>query len=563
VKGHFIMSDLMASGTNPGATYTISPPTDPGVYHEDRVVVTTVSGTSITQMFRVYGAQFDPGSGFWSLQPGVSVAYATVQNPDGSIHYFTQSDPSGWMTSEWLGSGNNAVFNAVDYGMSTGDPSGGVNNVTALQAAINAAISGVSPLGGTVTIPAGTYELSGTVTVSDVTNGLVIRGESAGTILYQQGTPGGGATNDWCDTFHCSNNGVKNQLGVRFRDLTIKYLKDLTPSGTGIAINCSATAMEKIGSAYTSAENCAFVNCPQAFSAGSSASRDLHSGLVGCSIFQSNYNNSTQVLLSGAEDFVINCELSQMPMSGSEPGGGPTGCTGIAVGSAATGCKISGCHISDFYTGILIGGGHTEDTWITDCRIDAAIALSLAPSGGTIYGVYASACTFAMIENYTASPATSGVLINAGTGSIASVVITGCIAYGFENAGIEIDSGQNIVIVGGQYSSNGQIPSESYLGAGIAIAGGQEVTISGADCSGVNEFWQAKFSGAPAQPYAIAVSGLVSDVTVTGCHLPYNATGGVLVAQVDEAVPEDVFIRDCNAGHYSSYSVAMNIVSSG
>ena len=100
------------------------------------------------------------------------------------------------------------------------------------------------------------------------------------------------------------------------------------------------------------------------------------------------------------------------------------------------------------------------------------------------------------------------------------------------------------------------------MGAGIAIAGGQEVTISGADCSGVNEFWQAKFSGAPAQPYAIAVSGLVSDVTVTGCHLPYNATGGVLVAQVGEAVPEDVFIRDCNAGHYSSYSVAMNIVSS-
>lgn len=35
------MGDLMASGSNPGATYTITAG-DLGVYHEDRVVVTTV-----------------------------------------------------------------------------------------------------------------------------------------------------------------------------------------------------------------------------------------------------------------------------------------------------------------------------------------------------------------------------------------------------------------------------------------------------------------------------------------------------------------------------------------
>jgi hypothetical protein len=70
------MGDLMASGTNPGATYTISPTTDPGVYHEDRVVVTTVSGTSTTQMFRVYGAAFTPLVG-WNFV-GASTAYATV-----------------------------------------------------------------------------------------------------------------------------------------------------------------------------------------------------------------------------------------------------------------------------------------------------------------------------------------------------------------------------------------------------------------------------------------------------------------------------------------------------
>jgi hypothetical protein len=243
---------------------------------------------------------------------------------------------------------------------------------------------------------------------------------------------------------------------------------------------------------------------------------------------------------------------------------GPGGCTGIAVGYGATDCRIYGCHISDFYTGVSIGGDHADDTWITNCKIDAAVALSIVvPSGGgKIYGVYASECTLAMLENYIASPATSGVLISQGTGSVASIVITGCIVYGFYNAGIEIDSGQNVVVVGGQYSSNGQNPSQSYLGAGIAVAGGQQVTISGADCSGINQFWQTKISGAVKQPYGIAVSGVASDVTITGCQLPYNKTSGLLVAQVGDAPPDYVYIRDCNAAHYSSYSVAMNIVSS-
>jgi len=90
-KGDFIMADLMASGTNPGTTYTISPVTDPGVYHEDRMV------------FRVYGATFE--SGAWEFNPStVSTAYATVQNPDGSIHYYSYSGATGWTTPEWEGS---------------------------------------------------------------------------------------------------------------------------------------------------------------------------------------------------------------------------------------------------------------------------------------------------------------------------------------------------------------------------------------------------------------------------------------------------------------------------
>jgi hypothetical protein len=518
------MADIIVNNEYPAVQYEPASPEENGVYHEDREA-TLSSPTPGSQMFRTYNAQFNPGGDppSWGFNNPDLPAYATVQNPDGSIHYFT--NPEGMDTwTTWAGSGNNAVFNAVDYGMSTSDPSG-VGNTAALQAAVNAAIE-AGAAGGTVKIPAGVYKISGPVTISGVPGGLVIRGESAGTVLFQQGQPPPeGGSNQLCDTFDCSANTFATDYGIRFRDLTIQYESGLPPgSGTAIAINCT-------DSDYTTAENCAFVNCPQAFAAGSQGTRCLHSGLVGCSVYQDAYPNSTQVLLSGAEDFVVNCELFQMPMVGAPAG--PGGCTGIAVGYGATACRIRGCHISDFYTGVSIGGeGHADDTWITDCKIDAAVALSIiAPNGGAIYGIYATACTFAMLEGYAAGtgPVTSGVLINQDSGSVASVVITGCIAYGFRNAGIEIDSGQNIVIVGGQYSSNGQGPSPTYLGAGTAFAGGQQVTISGADCSSINQFWQTKIHDAVKQPYALSITAAVEGLYVRGCNLTgyKSATGPV------------------------------------
>jgi hypothetical protein len=75
------MPDLMATGNDPGTQYI--PSEANGVYHEDREV--TVVGGPGSQMFRVYGAQFNSDTGNWMLQEGASAAYATVQNPDGSI----------------------------------------------------------------------------------------------------------------------------------------------------------------------------------------------------------------------------------------------------------------------------------------------------------------------------------------------------------------------------------------------------------------------------------------------------------------------------------------------
>jgi hypothetical protein len=109
-------------------------------------------------MWRTYNAQFLPGTAVWSIPNTSLPSYATVQNPDGSIHYYTWDRT----TSQWVGSGNNAVYNAVDYGLSTGDMTG-VDNQAALQAVVDAVIN--SGLAGIVYISGGSYNIAGPVII--------------------------------------------------------------------------------------------------------------------------------------------------------------------------------------------------------------------------------------------------------------------------------------------------------------------------------------------------------------------------------------------------------------
>lgn len=551
------MADLIASGNAPGTQYQPSEPSS--VYHEDREV--TVSGGPGSQMFRVYGAQFSWSTGNWTLQSGSAVAYATVQNPDGSIHYFTQSDATGWTTSEWLGSDNNAIYNGVDYGMTTSDMSGSTNT-PALNAAIAALLAAG---GGTLFIPAGTYNINSAITIQPSSGspppaGIIIAGVSGQTMIVQ---------NSASDIFDVTD--INNDMGVRFRDLFLSY----APFDPGMSTYCAVNVQS---SNAVTCERVYFSNCPRAFQTDL---RGEFNGLFDCWIVYGLkdgdgdfVDNQTMISLGGAEDFVAQCVLHQTPV-GEMMDSGPTGCTGIVIASNTSSRFISNTHVSDFAVGVQISGGsQIADTSLNAVRINAyqnAVIIQPASEGDTVYTVHFSNCTFAntLYGNTLGISATSGVLISTNGASnedVSGIYFSNCTAYGWANAGIEIDSGENIVIVGGQYSSNGQNPSETYLGTGIAVAGmtggADQVTISGVDCSGINEFWQTNAMGTPVtQPYGIAISGLVSDVTVTGCHLPYNTTGGVLVALIDEAAPEHVYVRDCNARGYSSYTDAMNIAS--
>lgn len=284
------------------------------------------------------------------------------------------------------------------------------------------------------------------------------------------------------------------------------------------------------GSADVTAEQCGFFDYPQAFSAAGESNGGLECGLIHCSILlgSNTYTGTTQVVLSGPEAFVESCEFFT--------NAGPQGCTAISVGSGAVGCRIEGCHLSDFSNGIAVGAG-ARFTRISNCKVDALAGLTIAPAtdNGTIYGVFVTACSFGMLENTTTSSATWGIYIDTAEGSntnVEGICIVACMAYGYQDAGLQINRGQSISVIGGKYSSNGQHPGSSELGAGIAITGPcADVRIVGADCSGVFDFWPTvETSPLPVkQPYGISVASGVTDVIANACNLTNNATAALYV----------------------------------
>lgn len=156
----------------------------------------------------------------------------------------------------------------------------------------------------------------------------------------------------------------------------------------------------------------------------------------------------------------------------------------------------------------------------------------------TIYGTYVTACKFGL-KNYT-SP-TPGIFIDTAGGpptNVEGTFIVNCLAYGYDNAGLQINQAQSVGVTGGKYSSNGQKPSSSALGAGIAITGlCTDVRIIGADCSGVFDFLASPVT----QPYGISVVSGVTDVIVNACNLTGNAT-----AALDAPTPgTDLRVTDC------------------
>ncbi len=514
--------DLNATGADPGSTYTVT--SGSGIYREDRSIAAT------GQMFRVYGAALQT-DGAWQLQGDATAAYATVQDSQGNIHYYTLDTDTGL----WEGSGNNNVYNAVDYGLST--TGGGIDNTAALNAAVAAAIIAG---GGTILIPQGSYDLSGPVLIeSSGTAGIIIAGASGITELVQTAAS---------DIFDVTMNG--HGYGIRFRDLRLRYQQ---PTSLGwFAVNVT-------GSDNVTCERVYFKDCPGSFQTDSNCE---FCGLFDCWIDYGAtttaggpLNGQTMVSLSGVENFVAECVIFQSNNA--------IDCIGISFLANNNAYFVSNTHISDIYTGISITGGGPEGLngiYVSEVLINAvqnAVIIEPSVAGHTIHDIHFTNCTFAATNG--SGMKTSGVQINIPSGGlatdVASIYFTGCSAYGWGNAGIEVDAGQNIVITGGQYSSNGQDPSGTASGAGIAVLGGSQVTIVGADCSGVNELWKATVPGPPPpQPYGISVASGVADVVVDACNLTNNETLPLYVPSPGT----DLRVTDC-AGYNDQTKIVTSV----
>lgn len=513
------MTDIIINNAYPAVQYEPTETTGTPVYHEDREV--TLTGAAGSQMFRTYNAQFNPsGPPYWSLYNTALPGFATVQNPDGSIHYFTIPAGSSAGTP-WAGSSNNAVYNAVDYGMS---PS---NSASANQIALQAVVTAAGAGGGVVFIPPGTYPITGE-TKLDFTDlppgsdkGIIITGAGGNSALMQNDP----TQNTFSFTKMHSGN------GVRFKDLSISYaLADETPETTGAAIyvsDCQNVSCERVF----------FSNCPQSLYLDNQSEQ---CGLFNCTIYYNNTEipNQNMVYLGGSENFIESCDISQKAVDS----GGPTGCTAVVVQPAGGLICIANTHLSDFTTGILVYGGGSNLTRLFGSNIICeswanAVIIKPTNSSGTIYDVFFDDCLFAEVPDGSTEPSAVGVYIDTNGGlnsNVANIFLNNCLVYGWSGSGVQINAGENIVITGGRYGSNATAMATT--GGGIAVTGtAANVTIDAADCTPI-------VPGQGTQLNGIFITAAVAGLYVRGCNLTgYGSSGPIYTSSAGTQIE----ITDC------------------
>ncbi len=458
------------------------------------------------------------------------------------------------------------VYNALDTayagGMSLTDTTG-VPNRAALQAAVDAA---VADGGGIVLIPdtdgsgPGFYLMAClddslvaiTIPPGDMTKPLIICGTGGATTLLME-TDGGTlfdiTANPW----------------VTFQDLTVKWdVKNGIFTGTAFSFNAGSGIVPSPNMGYrlfrVLIEDC---QNPVAFNDNPSIATMRECELR----WNDAQDDTTGISISGGPVVIDHCLLFLSEA-------GSTSTTGIAIqnataGTTTGGVSVTNTHIDAFYTGIAIGAsdGNVEGVVFENVSV-GSLGQSLTIQGTDVSEVAFSCCHFQ--AGNTGGPV-SGIIVGA-TGDeneqIDSIRFDGCTVTGFGGHGLEIQSGQNIQVIGGSYSGNAsdggagiaitgaatgiQLDAVSCVGPvgnvtpqqyGIAITAGQNIQITGANCSGTGS------SGYPGVGIAISSGEYTpSDVRIIGT----NCVGKVLKESASEqqagisiAGASDVQVQRC------------------
>ena len=396
------------------------------------------------------------------------------------------------------------IYNVLDYGMS---PSAtGASNVAALQDAINAAQNANNKQGAIVLIPSfgetstpqyGPYQMeipsSGTaitITAAGYTDcPLLICGTGNGTTLEVLGSG---------TLFEVDN----PNNAVTFQDLTI------TSGDTGGGTSVTAFKMyDGLGSSFFRVN---VSDCQQAFLIQTDSTT-----LLQCTVtYDSAYSSTascTGISIQARTHAVTEVNIEQCSLTCTNLN---DFATGIDVGYIDY-VRVCETQISGFSTGVLIHNTEGTSKGPAFAAVDIDATGSCVVIKESVYDASFVDCHFEPTAT-PSGPNASGIILTTTGGNnndIDTVRFTSCTVSGFPApySGLEIETGQNIQVTGGNYSGNG--------GAGIAIVGSvTEIQITGANCIGLS------YAGATTpttQQYGIYVTA-GQDIQIMGVNCSGN-----------------------------------------
>lgn len=569
------MANLVASGTYPFVQF--QPSETSGVWHTDQEF--TDSGGN-SYLFRMYNAAWDSAGPNWKTLGGGDNAYATVQNPDGSIHYYWNGGVSTW--TEWVGSDNNTVYNALDFGLSAGGSASG--NSTALTSTFTAVLSAPSK-GGAVSVPEFGYQVESSSTGIQVPYNMILQGlgtsglgQDGASDYFHFSINGTGSTSSGNAFFATAVGAPHSSGGTLIQNLGFIWIGSANAADTCISLNSGWNVR---------ATNCFFVSCPIVMNCDA-----LVSGLDGSSIkYQAGApNNAVAVILQSPQCFAAGPgEYAQDAVNPSEGGGaaGPTNCVAVMIcGGPLNGehCWVRDLHLSEFSYGVCFNtvnawGGTdfctaalndsmplssgSSDAVVTNVECQAFVtAIYIQPKSDTdpIYGVKVSDSFLIKCQNSTDGHAIAYVDTNGGANqNVSDVEFVNCTIFSNVTTsgsntgvpqnnqyGLQINAGDNLRVIGGRISNMGTKSTPQSDGtANIAITGAVGlVTIDAVNLSAAAAIATQQ---RPSQWGLLVTGDITGPINVSNCNFGTSGwgTSGPVSVTGTVSASNPLYITNC------------------
>ncbi len=578
--------NLTASGPYPFVQFQ---PTDgDSIFHTDQEYS---DASNNSYLFRAYNAEFN-GTDWQIIPDGPQEAYASAQNPDGSIHYYSNYNPatstfeSTWPS--WYGSDNNTIYNAEDFGV-TADIFGGTaaGNSAALEALFTVMPNATGLGGGTARITQ--YKFLVNAWYYDPTSSAFPPIVPPQSVFQALGTGGQNSEDKMHFSIYDGDNGPNVFLycngphtsgGTYFEKIAFLWN---TPG-----YNLDTCLYLKYWN--NTARDCTFTDCPTAVNIQS-----LGCFLDHCTIeYGKNITtptNVTAVVLAG-----INCEIAGPSEFNGNAVGGHTGSTdtAILIGGGVYSSNeftIRRVHFDSWSYGIdysdindtgLQGG--TQDAVISDCVFACTVTcVNLVPIGsnGQIFNqTFVNNTITKNVNSKNGRPlvfidSNGGSNVNVGpiyllNNTIYSNVLGGSGQGGpgggsgvaqNNQYGVEIGTCNAVSIIGGQISQmGGNVATPTTGSANVCISGdGANVLIDGVNLSGTYEGANGGnntgSTGSGPSYYGLLVTGNPGRVVVNNCNLSgLTVPVSVSIAGLPFVVP--VFITNCQG--YNDQNTVIN-----